>query len=269
MTQRLKKAAAIAAIAIASIAATFGLSQFRFFQLLNLKAQDVHFVLRGTQPVKDIVILGIDNTTLADPDFLDPSIFWHKHYADAMTAAAAGGAKAFVLDVTFAIPVTQYEKPDNDSYLAAAYGAASQKMPIVCAFVPEAMGLSGKIPVRGSAKHDGRKDRYGSLRQPHRRFRCVCAHPGINRSALDRASDRAPSPAAWLSSRRKNTSASKRNSAATSSSSATGASPPSTATLTINFAGPPGTVPMFRSGNSSRPRTKMTSPLSAVGCKAK
>jgi CHASE2 domain-containing sensor protein len=73
MSQRLKKAAAIAAIAIASVAATIGLSQLRFFQLLNLKAQDVHFVLRGTLPVKDIVIIGVDDDTLSR--FPEPTFF--------------------------------------------------------------------------------------------------------------------------------------------------------------------------------------------------
>lgn len=154
MTHRLKKNLVISAIAVASAAATIGLSTFRFVELLKLKAQDVHFVLRGTEPVKDIVILGIDNETLADPDFLDPSLFWHKHYADAMNAAAAGGAKAFVLDVTFAIPVEPYEKdatPHLDSDLANAFVVASQTMPIVCAFVPEAMGAQretlGAVPL--------------------------------------------------------------------------------------------------------------------------
>jgi adenylate cyclase len=136
MTQRLKKAAAIVAIAIASVAATIGLSQFRFFQLLNLKAQDVHFVLRGTRPVSNIVILGIDDDTLSR--FPEPTFLWHKYYADAMTAAADAGAKVFVFDVFLGIPVTKYA-PDNDAYIAEAFGAASQKMPIVCAYVPEAM----------------------------------------------------------------------------------------------------------------------------------
>jgi adenylate cyclase len=140
MSQRLKKAAAIAAIAIASVAATIGLSQLRFFQLLNLKAQDVHFVLRGTLPVKDIVIIGVDDDTLSR--FPEPTFFWQKYYADAMLAAADNGAKVFVLDVFFGIPSGPYEKdnpPHLDNDLAEAYGTASQKMPIVCAYVPEAM----------------------------------------------------------------------------------------------------------------------------------
>lgn len=137
MSQRLKKITVIAAIAIVSVAATIGLSRLRFFELLKLKAQDVHFVLRGSQPVKDIVIIGIDNDTLTT--FPEPSLLWQKYYADAMRAAADAGAKVFVLDVTFAIPVAKYE-PDNDAYLAEAFGTAMQKMPVICAFVPEAMG---------------------------------------------------------------------------------------------------------------------------------
>lgn len=141
MSQRLKKAAAIAAIAIASVAATLGLSQFRFFKLLNLKAQDVHFVMRGPQPVNNIAIIGIDDDTLSR--FPEPTFLWHKYYADAMTAAADAGAKVFVLDVFLGIPVTKYA-PDNDAYIAEAFGNASQKMPVICAFVPEAMSSQDK-----------------------------------------------------------------------------------------------------------------------------
>jgi adenylate cyclase len=152
MSHSLKRATVIAAIAVASAAVTMGLSHFRFFELLKLKAQDIHFVLRGTQPVKDIVILGIDNDTLTK--FPEPSLYWHRYYADAMTASAEAGAKTFVLDVTFAIPVADYEKdnpPHLDNDLVNAFNAASEKMPVVCAFVPEAMGAQreamGVVPL--------------------------------------------------------------------------------------------------------------------------
>ena len=141
MNQRLRKAAIIAAIAIASTAATMGLSQFRFFELLKLKAQDVHFVLRGTRPVHNIVLIGVDEETLNK--LPEPSLFWQQHYADAITAAADAGAKVFVFDEAFSIPVAEYEKdnpPHLDSDLAGAFTAALDKMPIVCAFVAEAMG---------------------------------------------------------------------------------------------------------------------------------
>jgi adenylate cyclase len=141
MNQRFKKAASITAIAIASGAATMGLSQFRFFELLKLKAQDVHFVLRGTRPVHNIVLIGVDEDTLNR--LPEPSLFWQKHYADAITAAAEAGAKVFVFDEAFSIPVAEYEKdnpPHLDSDLAGAFAGAVEKMPVVCAFVAEAMG---------------------------------------------------------------------------------------------------------------------------------
>jgi len=154
MTPRLKKTLSLSAIAIAAVAITVGLSNLRFFEQLRLKAQDLHFVLRGSVPVQNIVILGIDNETLADPNFLTPSLFWHEHYANAMTAAAQAGAKVFVLDEAFTIPVEPYEKdphPHLDSDLAAAFAANNPVMPIVCAFVPEAMGAQreggGAVPL--------------------------------------------------------------------------------------------------------------------------
>ncbi|HEY4087286.1 MAG TPA: adenylate/guanylate cyclase domain-containing protein [Bryobacteraceae bacterium] len=154
MTPRLKKTVSLSAIAVAALAVTLGLSNLRFFEQLRLKAQDLHFVLRGSVPVSNIVILAVDNDTLANPDFLTPQLFWHEHYADAMTAAARAGAKVFVLDEAFTIPVEPYEKdphPHLDSDLAAAFAANNPVMPIVCAFVPEAMGAQreggGAVPL--------------------------------------------------------------------------------------------------------------------------
>lgn len=156
MSQRLKKAASLAAIAVVGAAVTIGLGNFRYFELLNLKAQDVHFVLRGAQPVNDIVIIGVDNPTLEH--LLKPSLFWHDYYAEAITAAAEAGAKVFVLDEAFSIPVADYEKenpPHLDSDLAAAFLSASQTMPVVCAYVPEAMGAqdqgAGAVPLNMAA----------------------------------------------------------------------------------------------------------------------
>jgi adenylate cyclase len=143
MSPKVKKALITGCIGIASALAVIGLSQLRIIDLIRLKAQDVHFVLRGTEPVKDLVILGVDNETEADPHFLDPMMFWQQHYADAISAAAEGGGKVFVLDEAFTIPVDRYEKdnpPHLDNDLVQAVMTASQTMPVVCAFVPEAMG---------------------------------------------------------------------------------------------------------------------------------
>ena len=57
MKRNWKRAAICAAIALASVIITVSLGRIRFFQLLSLKAQDAHFVLRGKMPTKDIIVL--------------------------------------------------------------------------------------------------------------------------------------------------------------------------------------------------------------------
>jgi adenylate cyclase len=136
MKRKLIRIAICAAIAVGSVFLTVGLGNVRFFQLLNLKARDSHFVFRGKVPVKDIVIVGIDDKT--NDTFPELQSFWQRYYADAMRGAALGGAKVFVLDATFAVPVEQYV-PGNDSYLAQAYAELTPTMPIVAAYVAEAM----------------------------------------------------------------------------------------------------------------------------------
>jgi adenylate cyclase len=133
MKRNWKRAAICAAIALASVGLTVALGGIRFFQLLSLKAQDAHFVLRGKMPTKDIVLIGMDDKALAK--FPEPMNFWQPHYAEAIQGAADAGAKVMILDVAFLIPVTKWE-PDNDSTLAGAYASAMQKMPVVTAWVP-------------------------------------------------------------------------------------------------------------------------------------
>src|SRR5580658_3762468 len=132
MKRNWKRRAICAAIALASVAITLLLSRIQVFQGISLKAQDAHFVFRGALPVKDTVIIGIDEKALNN--FPELYSFWHPYYAEAMKAVADSGAKAFVLDVAFAIPVTRYE-PNNDSQLAEALIYATQKIPVVTAFV--------------------------------------------------------------------------------------------------------------------------------------
>jgi adenylate cyclase len=144
MNRALKRVLICAAIVLGSVLLTLSLSEVRFFQLLNLKAQDTNFVFRGRIPTKDIVLIGIDQDTL--DNFPEPSIFWHKYYADAMHGIAEGGAKVMVLDVTFAIPVTKWEG-DADQMITGALGETAATMPVICAFVPEAMGAQQKFVV--------------------------------------------------------------------------------------------------------------------------
>ena len=132
MKRTWKRVAICAAISLASVVITLLLSKVQVFQGISLKAQDAHFVFRGALPVRDTVIIGIDEKALNN--FPELYSFWHPYYAEAMKAVADSGAKAFALDVAFGIPVTKYE-PDNDSKLAEALIYANQKIPVVTAFV--------------------------------------------------------------------------------------------------------------------------------------
>ena len=128
-----KRWAICAAIAFGGVAGALLLAKVEFFQLLDLKARDAHFVLRGARPTRDIVIVAIDDATLNS--FPEPTLFWGHYYADAIRAAVDGGGKVFVLDVAFNIPVAQYDGGKNDEALAKAFNyASSAGMPLITAF---------------------------------------------------------------------------------------------------------------------------------------
>lgn len=132
MKRNWKRVLICAAIALGSAVVTLLLSNIRFFQVLDLKARDAHFVFRGKVPTRDIILIGIDEKALNN--FPELYSFWHPYYADAFRAAADGGAKVLVLDVAFGIPVTKWE-PEADAKLAEAYTYASSKMGLVTAMV--------------------------------------------------------------------------------------------------------------------------------------
>jgi adenylate cyclase len=136
---------AIATIACAAVVSTTLLSGTPFFELLHLKAQDLHFLLRGARPTGNVVLITIDQKAL--DTFEEPLLFWHPYYADAIRGAADGGAKAFGLDVTFAIPVDKWA-PDLDQALVTAVMENLPRMPVTCAFVQGTLNLQGSRPVR-------------------------------------------------------------------------------------------------------------------------
>ncbi|HWF07903.1 MAG TPA: adenylate/guanylate cyclase domain-containing protein [Bryobacteraceae bacterium] len=132
MNRNWKRIAMCTAIALSAAIVTLLLDRITFFQLVKLKAQDAHFILRGKEPTKDIVVIAMDDKAVNN--FPEPMLFWRPYYADAIQGAAAAGAKVFVLDVAFGIPVEKWSAED-DSKLAGAYAAASATMPIVSAWV--------------------------------------------------------------------------------------------------------------------------------------
>jgi adenylate cyclase len=122
-----------AILAIGSALAASLASDIRFFQILNLKAYDAHFVARdwlSRRPaISNIVLLLVDQKTLDTfPELRD---FWHQHYANVIRAAGQAGAKVIGLDLDFGIPVEKYE-PDFDRLLGEA--VSTSPVPVVCAY---------------------------------------------------------------------------------------------------------------------------------------
>jgi class 3 adenylate cyclase/CHASE2 domain-containing sensor protein len=123
---------------MASALCALSLSRVQFFQLVNLKARDLHFLLRAkisphAVPISNIVLLTIDQKSL--DKFPEVQLFWHPYYAEAIKASANAGAKVFVLDVAFGVPVSKWE-PNNDRMMVEAVSSTSTTMPTICAFVP-------------------------------------------------------------------------------------------------------------------------------------
>jgi adenylate cyclase len=134
MTRKWKHWALCALLAIGSMLAAWSLSEFRFFQILNLKALDAHFVARdyffARPAIPNIVLLTADQKAM--DTFPELREFWNKHYADAITAAGEAGAKVIGLDLAFGIPIDKYE-PGYDELLAGA--VSTSPCPVVVGFV--------------------------------------------------------------------------------------------------------------------------------------
>lgn len=130
--------------ALASAMLSGALSATSPFELLELKTYDLRFVLRGKQaPPSNIVLVMLDERTEAA--FPEPRIFWHPRFASLLRAAAAGGARAVGLDVSFGISVEPWA-PDLDRQLAAAFAEVSATVPVVLTYdnlqpLPEGLPL--------------------------------------------------------------------------------------------------------------------------------
>ena len=107
------------------------LGRIRFFELLNLKALDAQFVLRGARPTPNIVLVVADQKAL--DTFPELRIFWHRYYAEAIRAASDARARAVGLDVAFGVPVSQWE-PSLDGDLVDA--VQSSHVPVISGYIP-------------------------------------------------------------------------------------------------------------------------------------
>jgi adenylate cyclase len=138
MRKKWRHWAICAVLAAGSALAASLASEIRFFQILNLKAYDAHFVARdffGKPPsISNIVLLLADQKTLDSPSFSGLRDFWHKHYATVIQAAGQAGAKVIGLDLAFGAPVEKYE-PDYDRMLGEA--VSTSPVPVVCAYATE------------------------------------------------------------------------------------------------------------------------------------
>ena len=134
MNKKLRFGLFCALIVLVSTVGAWSLSGLHFFENLNLKASDAHFVfrerLRGRPTISNIVMVTADQHTF--DTFTDPTLFWHKHYADAIAAAAENGAKVIGLDLAFGIPVDKYE-PGYDEMMGGAVSAAP--IPVVVGYL--------------------------------------------------------------------------------------------------------------------------------------
>jgi len=142
MSKRWRTFAISAIVVMVSAVGTRLLSRIRFFELLNLKALDAQFVLRGKRPVSNLELIVIDEKALGTfPDLL---MFWHPYYAGAIRAAGEAGARVIGLDVAFAVPVAKWE-PDHDRVMSEA--VSSSPVPVICGYVPPLNNNQDKLPV--------------------------------------------------------------------------------------------------------------------------
>ncbi len=131
-----------AIVVMVSAIGTRLLGRIRFFELLNLKALDVQFVLRGTRPVSDIELIVADQKAL--DTFPELQLFWHPYYAEAIRAAGEAGARVIGFDSAFGVPVTKYE-PEYDGMLSEA--VSSSPVPVVIGFLPALNNNKTALPV--------------------------------------------------------------------------------------------------------------------------
>jgi class 3 adenylate cyclase/CHASE2 domain-containing sensor protein len=127
-------------VAVGSALGASLLGNIRFFEILNLKAYDAHFIARdfldgvlGRRPaISNIVLLTADQKAM--DTFPELRVFWNEHYATAVRAAGQAGARVIALDLAFGVPIDRWQ-PGADELLAGVIGASP--VPVVVGYVSE------------------------------------------------------------------------------------------------------------------------------------
>jgi len=141
----------LVAAAISALLA-WGLSMTPPMQMLELKGYDARWILHGNEaPPSNVILVMIDAKT--EKMIQEPRLFWHPHFESVLRAAAAGGAKAIGVDVSFGLSVEPWA-PDLDRQLAAAYAEVSASVPVVFAYdsltpLPEGLPLYLLASIQG------------------------------------------------------------------------------------------------------------------------
>jgi class 3 adenylate cyclase len=144
MTMPIRKLLSIVYISAVATLFTWSLDQTKLFRLIALKAGDLHYLVEPARTPDNIVLITVDQKSLNALPV--PTMFWHRYYAPAITAAAAAGAKVLGLDEAFGITVDKYvrglgdeEMSQLDEKMAEAVVSTASVMPVICAYIPSEM----------------------------------------------------------------------------------------------------------------------------------
>jgi adenylate cyclase len=144
MRREKKKWLAVLIFSGVAVALALSARGVAFFQLMEMKATDLHAQALKAETPPEVILLVIDQKSIEE--YPEPLLFWHKYYAEAIRLAAASGAKVLGLDVAFAIPVDQWS-PGLDQELAAAVVETAPKMPVICGVAAPLTGRQREWPV--------------------------------------------------------------------------------------------------------------------------
>jgi len=139
-------------VAAGSALLAWGLAETPPMRMLRLKGYDARWILHGSEtPPSHVILVMIDAQT--EKMIQEPRLFWHPHFASVLRAAAAGGATAIGVDVSFGLSVEPWA-PDLDRQLAEAYAEVSAGVPVVFAYdsltpLPEGLPLYILASIQG------------------------------------------------------------------------------------------------------------------------